>query len=163
MKTFGKGSYKTFPVGTRSKTSFLTSTTAVDIQQIWNIQKQPFRNVLRKTCSEYIQKIYKRTPMVKCNLNKTLLQLCWNCPSPHGSPVKLLHVFSRAPFPQNTSGEILLKIQNRLVNKPKIIQSLSACKNYLINLLASWNDLWQISGFIVRWSKRLPSFLSINT
>ena len=98
LKTFGKGSYKTFPVGTRSKTSFLTSTTAVDIQQIWNMQKQPFRNVLRKTCSEYIQKIYKRTPMVKCNLNKTLLQLCWNCPSPHVFSCKVAACFQQSTF-----------------------------------------------------------------
>ena len=37
-KYLGKPSSKTFPVGTRNRTSFLTSTTAVDTQQMSKIQ-----------------------------------------------------------------------------------------------------------------------------
>ena len=66
-KDLGKPSSKTFPMGTRRKTSFLTSATAVDTQQI-------------------------------------------------------------------------SKIQSRLVVKPKIIQSLSPCKNHLINPLCDAPD-----------------------
>ena len=33
-------------------------------------QKQPFRGVLRKRCSEDMQQIYSRTPMSKCEFNK---------------------------------------------------------------------------------------------
>ena len=41
-------------------------------------QKQPFRGVLWKRCSENMQQIYKRTPMPKCDFNKVALQLYWN-------------------------------------------------------------------------------------
>ena len=34
-------------------------------------QKQPFRGVLRKRCSENMQQIYRRTPMPKCDFNHT--------------------------------------------------------------------------------------------
>ena len=39
------------------------------------------------------------------------------------------------------------KIQSRLVTKSKIIQSLSPCKNHLINLLNSSNNLCDAPGF----------------
>ena len=46
---------------------------------VWlNIQKQPSWGDLRKRCSEYLQKIYRRTPMPKCGFNKFALQLYWN-------------------------------------------------------------------------------------
>ena len=41
-------------------------------------QKQPSRYVLRKSCSENIQQIYRRTPMPKCDFNKFAKQLYWN-------------------------------------------------------------------------------------
>ena len=44
----------------------------------YNIQKQPPTGVLRKSCSEKMQQIYRRTPMPKCNFNKVALQLYWN-------------------------------------------------------------------------------------
>ena len=34
------------------------------------IQKKPPRGILRKRCSENIQQIYRRTPMLKCDFNK---------------------------------------------------------------------------------------------
>ena len=35
-----------------------------------DFQKQPSRGVLRKRCSENMQKIYRRAPMSKCDFNK---------------------------------------------------------------------------------------------
>ena len=39
---------------------------------ISNIQKQPSRGVLIKRYAENMQKIYRRTPMPKCNFNNVL-------------------------------------------------------------------------------------------
>ena len=39
------------------------------------IQKQPLAGVLRKSCPESMQQIYRRTPMPKCDFNKVALQL----------------------------------------------------------------------------------------
>ena len=38
------------------------------------IQKQPFRGVLNKKYSEYMQQIYRRTSIPKCFFNKVALQ-----------------------------------------------------------------------------------------
>ena len=38
-------------------------------------QKQPFRGVLRKKCSENMQQNYRRTPMPNFDFNKVALQL----------------------------------------------------------------------------------------
>ena len=43
-----------------------------------NIQKQPFRGVLEKRCSENMLQIYRRAPMPKYDFNKVALQLYWN-------------------------------------------------------------------------------------
>ena len=71
------------------------------------LQKQPPRGVLRKTCSENIQQIYRRTPMPKCDFNKveiTLIEITLR----HGcSPVNLRHIF-RIAFLKNSSGRLLL-------------------------------------------------------
>ena len=45
------------------------------------IQKQPCGDVLRKKCSENMQPICKRTPMLKCDFNKVSKQLYWNLTS----------------------------------------------------------------------------------
>ena len=37
--------------------------------QSLSIQKQSFKGVLIKRCSEYMQQIYKRTPMPKCDFH----------------------------------------------------------------------------------------------
>ena len=75
---------------------------------IWNIlsqrQKQPFRGVVRKRCSENLQRIYRRTPMPKKDFNKVVKQLYWNCTLEwifSCNTVNLLHVFRR-PFSKNT-------------------------------------------------------------
>ena len=41
----------------------------------FNKQKQPSRDVLRKTRSANMQKIYRRTPMPKCDFNKVEKQI----------------------------------------------------------------------------------------
>ena len=38
-------------------------------------QKQPSRGVLKKSCSENMQQIYRRTPIRKFDFNKGALQL----------------------------------------------------------------------------------------
>ena len=79
-------------------------------------QKQPFRGVLGKLCSENTQQIYRRTtPMPKCDFNNVALHCIFiEIILPHGcSPVNLQHIF-RTPFPQNTSGRLLLRINYRL-------------------------------------------------
>ena len=42
------------------------------------LQKQPPGGVLRKRCSENMQRIFRRTPMPKCDFNKFVKQLYWN-------------------------------------------------------------------------------------
>ena len=42
------------------------------------LKRQLPRGVLRKSCSENMQQIYRRTPMPKCDFNKVALQLYWN-------------------------------------------------------------------------------------
>ena len=39
-------------------------------------EKQPLRGIPRKKCSENMQQIYWRTPMLKCDFNKVAKQLC---------------------------------------------------------------------------------------
>ena len=41
------------------------------------MQKQPSRGVLRKRCSENMQRIYRKTLMLKCDFNKVTKQLYW--------------------------------------------------------------------------------------
>ena len=40
------------------------------------IHKQLSRGLLRKRCSENIQQIYRRTPIMKCDYNKVAMRLC---------------------------------------------------------------------------------------
>ena len=88
--------------------------------------KQPPRGVLRKRCSESIQQIYRRAPMLQCNFNKVArnvieILLRYGC-----SFVNLLIIF-RTPFPKNTSGGLLLKnykskiISNHLAMSQKML------------------------------------------
>ena len=48
------------------------------MEQYHNQQKQPSRHVLRKSCFENMQQIYRRIPMPKCNFNRVAKQLYWN-------------------------------------------------------------------------------------
>ena len=38
-------------------------------------QKQPPRGVLKKRCSKYMQQIYRRTVMLKCDFSKVAKQV----------------------------------------------------------------------------------------
>ena len=49
-------------------------------------EKQPPRGILKKRCSENMQQIYRRTPMLKCDFNKAIF---------------------RTPFPKITYGWLL--------------------------------------------------------
>ena len=42
------------------------------------IQKQPSRDVLIQKCSENMQQISRRTPMMRCDFNKGAMQLYRN-------------------------------------------------------------------------------------
>ena len=44
------------------------------IETFMCVQKQPFRGVPRKRCSENMQQIYRRTSLPKCDFNKVALQ-----------------------------------------------------------------------------------------
>ena len=75
---------------------------------IYILQKQPFRGVLRKRCSENMQPIYRRSPMPKWDFNKVvLLKLFYNfieiTPRYGCLPVNLLRIL-RTPFYKNTYG-----------------------------------------------------------
>ena len=64
-------------------------------------QKQTFRGVHRKRCSENTQQIYRRTAMPK------LIGISIR----HGCSVNLLHIF-RTSIPKNTYGGLLLEFEN---------------------------------------------------
>ena len=70
-------------------------------------QKQPFRGVFRKGCSDNTQQICRITPMPKCNFNKVALQLYWNHFSTSVFSWKLLHIFTvlRIPHRKVASGK----------------------------------------------------------
>ena len=61
------------------------------------IQKQPPTSIHRKRCSEKMQEICRRTPMPKCDFTACM----FSC--------KFAASF-RTPFPNNTSGRLLLKM-----------------------------------------------------
>ena len=46
---------------------FLIFSEGIEREQRYEMQKLPFRGVLRKRCSENMQQIYKKTPMPKCD------------------------------------------------------------------------------------------------
>ena len=94
-KTFGSGGSHSFSLHTQKLTS--------------NQQKEPFRRVLKKRCSEYMPQICRKALMPKCDLNKVAKQSnFFEIALRHGChPVILLHIF-RTPFLKNTSGRLPL-------------------------------------------------------
>ena len=66
-------------------------------------QKQPFRSVLWKRCSENMQQIH-RSPMQKCDLLCNFIEIVLR----HGcSPASLFYIF-RTAFPKKSSRRLLL-------------------------------------------------------
>ena len=105
-----------------------------------------------------MQKIYRRTPMPKCDFcNFIEIALRHGC-----SPVNLPHLF-RTPFPRNTSGRLLLSIA--LVNS---LRSLSLLISFSLFCRASRNNYFtSFSTFCIQLTGILtqsPDFkLSSNT
>ena len=78
--------------------------------ELFDVQKQPSRGVLKKRCSEKLQQIYRRKRMLKCDFNKVAKQLI-EITLEHGcSPVNLLHIFT-TPFLKNKPGQLLLDVE----------------------------------------------------
>ena len=83
--------HKTIPNSFEGKSKFVDWVSAAQKSLLYAISsrmqifiKHPeaaVRGVLRKICSENMQQIYRRTPMPKCNFNKVVLELYWNCTS----------------------------------------------------------------------------------
>ena len=76
--------------------------------KLQDIEAAPQRGVLRKSCSENMQQIYRRTPWhsvisIKLQSNFIEIKFWRGC-----SPVNLLHIF-RKSFSQNTSKRLLLR------------------------------------------------------
>ena len=61
-------------------------------------QKQLSRSVLMKRCSENMQQIFRRTPMLQCDFNKVAKQLYWNCTSAWEFSCKRLHTCSKKSY-----------------------------------------------------------------
>ena len=68
---------------------------------------QPSRGVSRKSCSEDMQQICRRTPMPKCYFNKAAKQIIEITLWHEFSLLNLRHNF-RTSFPKNNYGELLL-------------------------------------------------------
>ena len=68
----------------------------------FEFQKQLFRGVLVKRCSENMRQIYRRTPMPKFDFNKVAKQLDWNHYRHGCAPANLVHsfqlIFLRTPL-----------------------------------------------------------------
>ena len=62
------------------------------------MQKQPTRGFPKKSCSENMQHIYKKTPMLKYDFNKVALKLYWNHTSAWVFSCKSCCIFSEHLF-----------------------------------------------------------------
>ena len=83
-------------------------------QVCWQIFLEE-RSSHRKRCSENMQQIFRRTPILKCYFNKVAKQpeiTLW-C---RYSPVNSLHIF-RKSFCKNTSGRMLLILVKKLLKE----------------------------------------------
>ena len=77
---------------------------------VFNLQKQPLRDVLTKRCSENMQQIYKRTPMSRYDFNKAAKDIF------------------RTSFLKNNSGGLLLQVLKGLRNQNGKLFFLSVTK-----------------------------------
>ena len=83
------------------------STHSFNMTEFYDGQRQPFRGVLVRSCSENIQQIYRRKPLPKCSFNKVASNFI-KIAIQHGcTPGNFLHIF-RTPFYKNTYGGLLL-------------------------------------------------------
>ena len=101
------------------------------------IQKQPPGGAPRKSCSENMQQIYRRTPMPKHDSNKVAKQLYWDC--------TLALIFSckiAVCFHKNTSGRLLV-IFIRVVGVTYVVTQFNHSKfrNFLTSLKMVTNTI----------------------
>ena len=75
------------------------------------VQKQLSIALVIKRCCKNMQQVYMRTPMSKCDFNKVAKLLYLNHTLAWYSFINLLHIF-RKPFPESTSGGLLLTVSN---------------------------------------------------
>ena len=103
------------------------------------IQRQHSRGVLRKSFSENMQQIYRRTLMPKRDFNKVALQLYWYRTSARVFPCKFA-IYFRKRFP-NISGRLPLTIlSSRILS--------STCVAY------QWTHLSPVFPFIYPWKRQ---------
>ena len=72
---------------------------------LWQVgsffQKQPFRSVLRKKCSENMEQIYRRTPLPKCDFNNVAKKLYLNHTSACAFSCKSIACFQNTFFTEH--------------------------------------------------------------
>ena len=73
-----------------------------------DVQKQPSRGILEKSSSENMQKIYRRTPMSKCDCNNVVKQFYWNHTST--SFCCKFAAYFKDTFSKNTNGGLFLDV-----------------------------------------------------
>ena len=78
----------------------------LDINELNNLEKQPFRGVFIKRCSENIQQFYKRTLCRSAISIKLLYNFIEIALRHERSPVNLLPIL-RTPFPKKASEGLL--------------------------------------------------------
>ena len=87
------------------------------------MQKQPYRGVLRKRCSKYMQQIYRRTPIPKCGFNKAAKQLYRN----HTLAWKICCIFSEHLFLKTPLDGCFCIWQVVIIRKKCFNQEISFC------------------------------------
>ena len=70
-----------------------------------DLQKQPLKGVPGKRCSENMQKIYRKTPMPKCDVNKVAKQLL-----KFNTQIRLYHIFFIDGTTDNVAAENFIGI-----------------------------------------------------
>ena len=115
------------------------------------IQKQPFIGVRMKRCSENIQQIYGRTPILKRDFKKVAFLNFIEITLPQGcSPVNFRLIF-RTPFPKNTYGQLLLKKGCTIVSKDTENLKNATVHKFLCYLLLETN-LLQFQRYVRFWT-----------
>ena len=79
MDTFGKEyhfkSFLNHSVSVLARILMQSKPLNISFKQDTVFQKQPSRGILSKRCSENMQQIFRRIPMLKCDFNKVAKQL----------------------------------------------------------------------------------------
>ena len=110
-------------------------------------QKQPPRGVLKKRCSEIMQQIFKRTPMLKCDFNEVAIEIALGMVV----PLLICSIFSEQLFPRTPLGgcfwhlQISPRKQNSLLQTAQFsIWPFNSPRKYSIcwlNIWSFWKEL----------------------